>query len=619
MRRNVSPGSLRHAVACGWALSALAAASCGGSTAIMAVVIGDGGSDAGIDQSSAATDGDLPDSPDPAGLAPGKACTAGDACASGFCVDGVCCETQCTQGCYSCNLAGGAGSCLPAEVGTDPRDECPDDGQLSCGRDGQCDGSGSCRHYPTGLICQPQSCSGSTRTNAFRCNGAGQCRPTSGQPCDPFLCDGGGTDCRDVCTSNSDCVAGNFCVGGSCGKKPLGAGCSRDDDCNSTMCQQGVCCNVSCTGTCLSCALPGATGTCTEVPAGEDPLDQCADAGRTSCSSDGSCDGRGACRLYLAGTVCRDPACAGSTGTAQGRCDGLGTCALGPGVTCGGCQACALTATAAICAPLAAGAAPRIAGQCANQGAASCGTDGTCDGAGACRLYVSGTVCMAGTCPTGPNLLAPQLCDGAGICQAPVSAVCPGGFLCNTASNLCKTTCAPATSATDCAAPNICAGIGCGTLEVQYQANGETSPTTVSPHPQFQVVNLGATTVSLSDLTLRYWYTADGAQGQSATFDYAINGGIPIQANLTAVFAPAPVPAAGADSFFQVGFTAAAGNLAANGGLAMVLSRFNSANFATTYTQTGDYSFDATKIGFTDWLHVTLYRRGVLVWGIEPR
>ena len=38
----------------------------------------------------------------------------------------------------------------------------------------------------------------------------------------------------------------------------------------------------------------------------------------------------------------------------------------------------------------------------------------------------------------------------------------------------------------------------------------------------------------------------------------------------------------------------------------------------TNYTQTNDYSFDATKTSYADWTKVTLYRNGVLVWGVEP-
>jgi hypothetical protein len=40
--------------------------------------------------------------------------------------------------------------------------------------------------------------------------------------------------------------------------------------------------------------------------------------------------------------------------------------------------------------------------------------------------------------------------------------------------------------------------------------------------------------------------------------------------------------------------------------------------FGIIYTQTNDYSFDATKTALTDWTHVTVYRLGTLIWGIEP-
>jgi Cellulose binding domain len=278
-----------------------------------------------------------------------------------------------------------------------------------------------------------------------------------------------------------------------------------------------------------------------------------------------------------------------------------------------------LTATAAVCSPVAAGVRPIVVSQCVDQGAASCGGDGTCDGAGACRLYLNGTVCVAGLCASGATRTPPRLCNGAGTCLATANVVCPGGFLCDPGAGACKTACTVATSAADCLAPNVCTGNICGTLELQYQAGGVTTATTVSPHPQFLIVNLGAAPVPLSDLTIRYWYTADGAQAQAATVDYAANSNnVAIQANVTSLFAP--ITRTGADTFLQLGFAAAAGTLAANGGTTIVQSRFNSLNpaFGVTYVQTGDYSFDAIKTSFADWTHVTLYQRGTLVWGIEP-
>src|SRR5207244_580867 len=48
----------------------------------------------------------------------GTACSAATTCASGFCVDGVCCNTSCPNACDRCDDAGIAGTCAPAPAGT---------------------------------------------------------------------------------------------------------------------------------------------------------------------------------------------------------------------------------------------------------------------------------------------------------------------------------------------------------------------------------------------------------------------------------------------------------------------------------------------------------------------
>ena len=78
------------------------------------------------------------------------------------------------------------------------------------------------------------------------------------------------------------------------------------------VCEQGVCCSTSCAGTCKSCALPNARGTCTNVPTGDtDPHGACTNVGPASCKTDGFCDGSGACRLYEAPAprCCAAPSC----------------------------------------------------------------------------------------------------------------------------------------------------------------------------------------------------------------------------------------------------------------------------------------------------------------------
>ncbi|HET6284111.1 MAG TPA: PA14 domain-containing protein [Polyangia bacterium] len=139
--------------------------------------------------------------------------------------------------------------------------------------------------------------------------------------------------CLTTCTTDMDCTAG-VCLAGSCGKKPIGAACLAPGDCNSGFCEQGVCCNVACGTACVSCALAGSVGTCTPIPTGQDPLNQCTAAAPMSCGLDGSCNGAGACRFFVNTTVCSAATCTGSTRTPPGTCDGAGACRM-PTVSCG--------------------------------------------------------------------------------------------------------------------------------------------------------------------------------------------------------------------------------------------------------------------------------------------
>lgn len=45
-------------------------------------------------------------------------------CASGFCVDAVCCSVEACSGCHSCAVPGSEGQCTALPAGSDPRDEC---------------------------------------------------------------------------------------------------------------------------------------------------------------------------------------------------------------------------------------------------------------------------------------------------------------------------------------------------------------------------------------------------------------------------------------------------------------------------------------------------------------
>lgn len=104
--------------------------------------------------------------------------------------------------------------------------------------------------------------------------------------CAPFACDVDAGQCKNFCTSDSDCVPGRPCVNGLCGPN-TNALCQVDDECLSGHCAV-VCCATACAGACHSCALPGTAGSCFPVPAGmPDPQNRCP-AGMV-CGADAGC------------------------------------------------------------------------------------------------------------------------------------------------------------------------------------------------------------------------------------------------------------------------------------------------------------------------------------------
>jgi hypothetical protein len=149
---------------------------------------------------------------------------------------------------------------------------------------------------------------------------------------------------------------------------------------------------------------------------------------------------------------------------------------------------------------------------------------------------------------------------------------------------------------------------------VQYRA-ADTNAGDNQIKPHFNIVNAGTSSVPLSELKIRYWFTREGTQNQNFWCDWsAIPGSC---SNVSGAFVQVNPARTGANFYLEVSFAAAAGSLAAGGQSGDIQARFAKTDWSN-YTETGDYSFDPTKISFADWTHVTLYRNGVLVWGTEP-
>ena len=198
----------------------------------------------------------------------GAACSQGDECASGHCVDFVCCESACSGLCDACSVAAGASqngvcepvtgtSCNDASTCTQgtcmagvclgggpsycvPADSCHEaacDPILGCVQTPKPDG-GSCSDgnaCTQGEVCQAGGCTGGTAvvcTPVNDCHHTG-CHPLTGQCMQWSYPDGTPCDDGDGCTQADHCeggtCTGNAPDGGPCGNPGDDAGVPGDD------------------------------------------------------------------------------------------------------------------------------------------------------------------------------------------------------------------------------------------------------------------------------------------------------------------------------------------------------------------------------------------------------
>ncbi|MCD1259323.1 discoidin domain-containing protein [Paenibacillus athensensis] len=142
--------------------------------------------------------------------------------------------------------------------------------------------------------------------------------------------------------------------------------------------------------------------------------------------------------------------------------------------------------------------------------------------------------------------------------------------------------------------------------------DGSTNATNNSVYPRFKLTNTGSSAVSLSDVKIRYYFTKDGGPSLQFACDWSSGS----CSSTTGAFSSMAAPTASADTYLEVGFTSSAGTLGA-GQTLEVQCRFNKSDWSN-FTRTNDYSFLAGATGYTDWNHITVYRQGTLVYGLQP-
>jgi RHS repeat-associated protein len=196
----------------------------------------------------------------------GIACTTGTQCASGFCVNGVCCDSACNGQCQACNVTGAVGTCSPKPNNPACNDANACTSGETCQSNGTCGGgttvtctAGPCQDV--GACVPATGCPAPTnKPNGATCSDANAC--TSGETCNAGAC-GGGTavtctaaQCRiaGTCDPMTGCpTAGNQPNGAPCDD---GDACTTNDACNGGSCQGGPAFTCAALHTCQS------TGTC---------------------------------------------------------------------------------------------------------------------------------------------------------------------------------------------------------------------------------------------------------------------------------------------------------------------------------------------------------------------
>jgi hypothetical protein len=138
-------------------------------------------------------------------------CESARQCASGFCVDGVCCDSACNSPCQSCTLPWAPGHCTLEPYGTDRKNACGMSGACVA----TCDGKGGCTSAAAGTECAIAKCvDGAKGVGPAVCAGAGAACNESARvefDCTPFACEPALAACRSTCIDSSQCAPGFVC------------------------------------------------------------------------------------------------------------------------------------------------------------------------------------------------------------------------------------------------------------------------------------------------------------------------------------------------------------------------------------------------------------------------
>jgi hypothetical protein len=132
---------------------------------------------------------------------------------------------------------------------------------------------------------------------------------------------------------------------------------------------------------------------------------------------------------------------------------------------------------------------------------------------------------------------------------------------------------------------------------------------------QAEVANGGTVAAPLSAITVRYWFTNEAP---SDPLVFACDYALVTCSNITSKFVVLTTPVPKANTYLELGFTAAAGAVAPGTNSGEIQTRIHHQSYSNFDTPES-YSFISDpSFVYKPSMTVTVYLNGVLVWGQEP-
>jgi hypothetical protein len=148
-----------------------------------------------------------------------------------------------------------------------------------------------------------------------------------------------------------------------------------------------------------------------------------------------------------------------------------------------------------------------------------------------------------------------------------------------------------------------------GVLTLEYQ-NGNQNAIANQIQPSLKLTNTGGSPIALTDVTIRYWYTAASTQTQVFACDYATIGCENVRYKIVRMGLALPK----ADTYLEIGFSSL--QLAA-GASTEIKVRVHKSDWSNS-NQSNDYSFMPGISSYSPTQQIGVYYQGELVSGSKP-